>query len=356
MTDSPLRGSGNSVGIPYLTTPTPTSTSDARARVIVFAVWLVMFVVGLVYVGRYAWTNPYVDEWDFVPVLFGEQPARPWLWELHNEHRFPLPRLLYLGLFHLTGDLRAGCLVSFLGISLLAAGLVALARRLRGRASFADAIFPLTLMHTGQGENLYMGYQMCFMLVAVLAGALLAVIVLTGEGCRFRRGLQAIVLGWLLLTCGAAGLAYGVAAAAWAAVLASGGRRPVRPRVSVWLPAPVTPAHLGTILQGYARPTHHPASAGVWESVRVGLEAQSMVFGPAATGLGAMVGVPVFGVAVVVIALLVGALWRYRNDWPRPAGLLLYLGAAGAVAFGIGWGRSGFLSDMGFAWRYGWIV
>ena len=29
---------------------------------------------------------------------------------------------------------------------------------------------------------------------------------------------------------------------------------------------------------------------------------------------------------------------------------------AAAVAFGIGWGRSGFHADMGFAWRYGWIV
>ena len=26
------------------------------------------------------------------------------------------------------------------------------------------------------------------------------------------------------------------------------------------------------------------------------------------------------------------------------------------MAFGIGWGRSGFMDDMGFAWRYGWIT
>jgi hypothetical protein len=359
MSDVPLRGSSdpvNSVGIPYAPADRPTSTTDTGTRIFHFAVWMLMFVVGLVYVGRYSWTNPYVDEWDFVPVLFGEQPAGPWLWELHNEHRFPLPRLLYLGLFRLTGDLRAGCLVSFIGMSLLAAGLVALARRLRGRAAFVDAIFPLTLMHTGQGENLYMGYQMCFMLVAVFAGALLAVIVLTGEGNRFRRGLQAIVLGWLLLTCGAAGLAYGVAAAAWAVFLASGGRMPVGQRVALWLLAAVTPVYIWIYFQGYARPVHHPESAGVWESARVGLEAQSMAFGPAATGLGPIVGVPVLVVAVVVLMLLIGALWRHRNDRPRPVGLLLYLGAAAAVAFGIGWGRSGFLSDMGFAWRYGWIV
>lgn len=339
-----------------MTTPTPTSTSDARARVIVFAVWLVMFVVGLVYVVRYAWVNPYVDEWDFVPVLFGEQRVGPWLWELHNEHRFPLPRLLYLGLFRVTGDLRAGCLVSFLGMSLLAAGLVALARRVRGRSALADAFFPLTLMHTGQGENLYMGYQMCFMLVAVLSGGLLAVIVRTGEHDRFRRGLQAIALSWLLLTCGAAGLAYGLAGAAWVLLLAGLGNMRPWQRACLALLAAVAPVYVWIYFQGFARPAHHPPSAGVWESIRIGLEAQSMAFGPAATGVWPDVGVVVFVGGIVVVMQLLVALWRHRNDTPRPAGLLLFVGAAAAVAFGIGWGRSGFQFDMGFAWRYGWLV
>ena len=133
--------------------------------------------------------------------------------------------------FRLTGDLRAGCLVSLIGISLVAAGLMQLARRVRGRASLADAVFPLLLMHVGQGENLYMGYQLAFMLTAALAAGLLAVIVwpepdasaraagasaladASGSG-SFHRALLATLLGWLLLTCGAAGLAYGVAAAA----------------------------------------------------------------------------------------------------------------------------------------------
>src|SRR5262249_55502982 len=156
----------------------------------------------------------------FIPVLFGEKPIGPWLWELHNEHRFPLPRLIYVGLFRATGDLRAGCLVSLFGISLTAAGLMHLARRVRGRASLTDAVFPLLLIHVGQGENLYMGYQLAFMLTAALAAGLLAVIVWPSPALAhasgsdsFRRGLLATLLGWLLLTCGAAGLAYGVAAA-----------------------------------------------------------------------------------------------------------------------------------------------
>jgi hypothetical protein len=312
-----------------------------------------MLVPGLVYVSRYALTNPYVDEWAFVPVLFGERPAGPWLWELHNEHRFPLPRVIYLGLFRLTGDLRLGCFVSLLGISLVAAGLMRLARAVRGRAHLADAAFPLLLMHTGQGENLYMGYQMVFMLTAALAAGLLAVIVRTGDGSWYRGGIQATVLGWLLLMCGAAGLAYGAAAAAWVAVLAVRGGMAGWQRIVLASLAALTPLYIAVYFDGYVRPSHHPPSAGLDESVRVGLQAQAMALGPAATGLWRAIGVAILLVGAAVAAQLAA---RLRPDGPRAVGLLLFLGAAAAVAFGIGWGRSGFLDDMGFAWRYGWIT
>src|SRR5262245_43637739 len=180
MADSPLRGSSDPVtsfGLRYGPAGRVAIAPDVAVRVTLFVLWLCLFAAGLIYVNRYALTNPYVDEWAFVPVLLGEKPAGPWLWELHNEHRFPLPRLVYVGLFRLTGDLRAGCLVSLIGISLVAAGLMYLARRVRGRASLSDAVFPLLLMHVGQGENLYMGYQLAFMLTATLAAGLLAVMV-----------------------------------------------------------------------------------------------------------------------------------------------------------------------------------
>jgi hypothetical protein len=320
---------------------------------LLFVVWLAMLVPGLIYVSRYALVNPYVDEWAFVPVLFGDRPAGPWLWELHNEHRFPLPRLIYLGLFRLTGDLRTGCYVSFLGISLAAAGLIRLARSVRGRSRIADAVFPLLLMHTGQGENLYMGYQMAFMFTAALAAALLAVIVRTGETDRFRRGLLATLFGWLLLTCGAAGLVYGIAAAGWVLYLAARGPMRVWQRLTLPFLAAVTPAYVAVYFQGYARPSHHPPSAGVYESTRVGLEAQAMALGPAATGIWPWIGIAILLVGGVVAFRIV---WRLRSDGARAMGLFLFVGAAAAVAFGIGWGRSGFMDDMGFAWRYGWVT
>lgn len=377
MADSPLRGSKSLIDLPYGAAGRPAIGPDAKVRVALYVLWLVLFATGLVYVFRYALTNPFVDEWAFVPVWFGEKPVGPWLWELHNEHRFPLPRLVYIGLFRLTGDLRAGCLVSLIGISLVAAGLMHLARQVRGRASLTDSVFPLLLMHVGQGENLYMGYQLAFMLTAAPAAGLLAVIVWPGArsggeggGLRvalapasvfgsFHRAVLATLLGWLLLTCGAAGIAYGVAAAGWVLIIALFGRVDSWKRAILIALTLVTPAYVVVYMQGYVRPSHHPPSAGVVESARIGLEAQSMAFGPAAGGLwqfaGSVVGIALLVVGLAVVARLVTHVVRSHGD-PGSIGLLLYVGAAAVVAFGIGWGRSGFHNDMGLAWRYGWIT
>ena len=346
----------NSISIPYPAPTGPTSTASRRTRWLLVAVWAVMFVQGLVFVDRYALTNPYVDEWEFMGVLLGDEPAIPWLWELHNEHRFPLPRVVYLALFRLTGDLRAGCVVSLVGMSLLAAGLIRLAARLRGWSRLEDAFFPLLLMHSGQSENLYMGYQMCFMLTAVLAGGLLAVMMTTGSHNKFRHGVYAGALGLLSMLSGAAGLAFGCCAAAWLVALACSSGLSWRRRLVIFAIAAVTPAYLIAYRDGYVRPDHHPPSAGIVESGRVGLQAQSMAFGPAATGIWPAAGAVAALAGFIVVGQLGWAAIRRPADRLRDSGLLLFVGAATAVAFGIGWGRSGFHADMGFAWRYGWIV
>jgi len=114
----------------------------------------------------------------------------------------------------------------------------------------------------------------------------------------------------------------------------------------------ITPVYVTCYFWNYVRPSHHPPSAGLVESARIALEAQSMAFGPAATGLWPVVGLAVCFAGGAAISCLAIPL---RRD-VRNAGLLLYLAAGAAVAFGIGWGRSGFLDNMGFAWRYGWIT
>src|SRR5688572_30512260 len=99
MTDNPLRDSvdpENSIQTPY-GQPDPPTTRFVRA--VVWGTWGLMLVLGLLYVHRCGLSTPFVDEWAFVPVLFLEEPPGPWLWAWHNEHRFPLPRCVYLAAF-----------------------------------------------------------------------------------------------------------------------------------------------------------------------------------------------------------------------------------------------------------------
>ena len=53
---------------------------------------------------RYALPLPYWDEWLWVPFATGDRPVTlEWLWEPYNEHRLPLPKLIYLAWAALTG-------------------------------------------------------------------------------------------------------------------------------------------------------------------------------------------------------------------------------------------------------------
>jgi hypothetical protein len=331
-------------------------------RRFVYGTWAFMVVAGLFFVLRYPDSGPIIDEWEFIPALTNEEPLVPWLWKLHNEHRFPLPRLIYYALFQVTHDFRTGCLVSLAGMSALALGFIHVARRLRGRLHFTDAFFPISLLHLGHWENYLMGYQLCFMLVALLAGMLLVVLLNTRRDNLFPRGIQAGLLGCLLMLCGAGGLAFGPPVAVWVLALAgwllcSEDRWRMAKAVFLMLLAAVMLAYIALYFHGYARPEHHPPSAGVWPSLKIAFEALSMAFGPAAIGLWPVSLLIIMALAAYACALLLKRIIRDTAERPRALGILSYLAAVGGLAFGIGWGRSGFPDEnMGFASRYGWIV
>ena len=139
------------------------------------AVWLVWAVASMwvaVYVARHGHNLPANDEWAFVRISYAPWSERlEWIGERHMEHRFPLARAVFLGLLEVTGhDFRAGMWLTTILLSCSAASLILAASRLRGRTSFADAGFPLLLLHLGHTENLLMGYQIAFTItVAALA-------------------------------------------------------------------------------------------------------------------------------------------------------------------------------------------
>jgi hypothetical protein len=358
---------------------TSVTTADRRARRawwFVYGAWTIMTAQALLFIIRYGHATPVIDELDFIPAVDGEEPFWPWIWQLHNEHRFVLPRLIWLPLTQFTGSYRSGCFVSLAGVSAIALVMVRVARRLRGRLHVADAFFPVSLLHLGHWENLRMGYQLCFMLNLVFAALLLQTILTTNRDNMPRRGWQAGVWTLLLLSCGAVGLAFGPFTALWLVLLFAWvrwARPPLADRARAWrllIPVILVPAYIAVYLQGFARPAHHAdpivvwgsLSEAAWQGLRSALQALSMAFGPAAIGLwpasAFVVGLALFESVIHLARAIVGK----KDERPRSSGLLLFLGAVVFMAYGIGWGRSVFLmadgspGDMGMSSRYGWIV
>ena len=197
--------------------------------ILVWGTWGALTVAGLVFVAWYGRDCPYMDEWGMLPALTGDEELVSWLFRPHAEHRYPLPRLVYFGLFRLFGDLRAGMVATTLLLSASSAGLITLARQVRGRTSLADLFFSVSFLSGGHWENLLMSYQVAFSIPTAL---IVTVLILTMW--RPRRGPTApmeedaassaarvglVGLAAILLTgCGNVGLCYAVGVAGWLGV------------------------------------------------------------------------------------------------------------------------------------------
>src|SRR5579885_1016081 len=130
----------------------PPSHPTSRTRWFLVSAWAVMTAAALGLVLGFGHNAPRQDEWEFVPALTGHEPAGPWMWKQHNEHRLPLPRAVYLGLFRLTGDFRSGMVAQVLLLSGLALGLMRYLAWLRGRPAWAAVFVPVGLLNWGHVE------------------------------------------------------------------------------------------------------------------------------------------------------------------------------------------------------------
>src|SRR5919206_1760323 len=138
---------------------------------LVWVVWATTLAAALGFVARFGSNVPSWDDWDMVPTLTGRQPVTPaWLWSQHNEHRVPLPRLLFLALNRLTvTDFRVTMYFDLLAMAGVASAMILTARRIRGRTILADAFFALLLLNWGQAANLLWGWQLQFYASVIMA-------------------------------------------------------------------------------------------------------------------------------------------------------------------------------------------
>jgi hypothetical protein len=327
--------------------------------VFVWGAWAVLSV-GLV---SYVWLVnddfPIADDLHLVAVYTGHQPVTAsWLWEQYNEHRLPLPKLLLVLAGAATGhDYRAGVLLSALTLSALAALMIRAAARLRGGLIFADAFFPLVLLHWGQSETLLISYAVNLVASTALVGMALVIVVGLRGLPTLRQGLLFGLCLLVLPLSGSSGAGPVPALAVWLTVAAvacwrSGtlaGRRDGALMMALALTAV---ALLACYLLSLDRP---PRRISMLTVGRASAEFLTAALGPGGERLWPPSGPKVWpysGLLMGLLALL--TLFKLAHDWRadpggrlRTLGFLCVGGAMVTLALGIGWSRG-----SGFETRY----
>ena len=212
-----------------------------------------------------------------------------WLWSQNNEHRLPLPRLIYWILLEITGDFRSGMVLNVVLLSLLAIAMAGAARAMRGgRSSYADVIFPIVLLHLGNWANLMWGWQLQFVCSTALAGLLLAVVVAKPGPVEPRAGLVAAACLVLLPLSGANGLIVAAPMALWLAAHGvvhfrnPGDGTSRRLGIALLVAAGLSLTLIGVYFIGYAPQPGSPARPNLGQFISTAAMFVAYAFGPAA--------------------------------------------------------------------------
>jgi hypothetical protein len=324
-----------------------------------------MTILALGLVARLGIRMPFADEWRWLPVVVGDQPVNAeWVFGFVNEHRFILPKLVYIVLIRLTGaDFRAGGFFSVAVLSATAAMLLVVVRRRRGAARLADAFFPLALLHWAQVDNLIWGFQLHFpMSIGLVLAALVLVFGLRGQpsvrtnlaiaGCLLAAALSG-PFGQAFLPPFACWLGY----SAWIQFRSGGGSRRATV-VSVALAAALL-ATIPLLRIGHSMSSGDmfpgeisPANLTITARLKVAVEFLANGFGPAAKLLWPVSGLLVIAACVASAWQLGVVLGRQPGERLRAAGLLAGLAGMAAVALVIGWSRAFLGPQAGFETRY----
>jgi len=302
---------------------------------------------------------PLAEDWYTVPLVTGQRlDFTAWLWEQNNEHRMPVARLLLVGVLKAAnGDYRAGGLLNLAILGVGAAGLIVFARHLRGGVTdVADAFFPLTLLNFGHSVDVLFPFQITFVLS-------LAFIVIAGCVLYLPRSAASPVAaasagGALLLLplSGFIGLVFLPSLAAFIGYVGATSVRTGDPRrraAGWWLLIGSAGALvLGALyFVGYVHPTWNPPNPGLVASSKVILKMLALGFGASAFFW--------FTPAVLAaVCFLAASAWQGVQRAMRPdrreftAGPLVFFGTAILFAAGVGWGRAGYVPDIGIPLRY----
>ena len=326
---------------------------------VVGLVWIVMTLGAVSYVGDYGSPIPLRDDLELVPFT---GPDHQWtlkeLWTPHNEHRLPLPRPIKVAVLEATGDLRALMLLEVAIFSGLALAAILVVRRIRGRTSVVDILFPLLWLHTGNCENLLMGFQLALAIPAACVCAILLVLIRRKD--QGASVVEALVLGACLFAlplCGALGLVQVPAlwvGLAFVALASFRGKDVARRRGGVVLGVFLLATAVLSALYLVGLPTPPRASHAHDPTVILAGAARvlTVTLGPAGQVWWPFSGIGIGAVVAASLVLLCRAWWRAPAERQRAVILACTLGAGLSFALAIGFGRAGDDLAAGFAMRY----
>ncbi len=326
--------------------------SRGAAWGVVWGAWAGLTAASLALIVAFGSNAPYLDGWDMVPTLTGEQPVTlEWLWSQHNEHRVPLPRLVLLAVNAVAVDFRIAMVLDQLAMAGLALLLLRALQRARGGLRLTDVVVPLLLLNPAQAVNVLWSWQVQFYASTLLVGLVLVTIVRAGDGERDVRPARAALLAGLatvlLPLCGGNGVALVPPLAAWVAWVglrhrdasARGERLAARAALGLATAAVLL---TGLYFVGYEPVPYHTRNPGVaGKLVEI---ARVLTVG---LGTGVRHAWPlVAALAAALLALAASASWRAWRATPgeheRAGGLLALLGALATLGAAIGLGRDGF--------------
>jgi hypothetical protein len=319
--------------------------NDRGAALFVYSVWGLALAFALGLVAHFGHNAPFNDDFAIIPWWTGERPITlSWLWEPHNEHRIALPKLVLLALASISGgDFRAGMYFNVLALGGLALALVVVAKKLRGRLKFTDAVLPMACLHWGHYDNFLWCFQVGFVVPVVLTGSLLLIIVTSKSPFPTVRAFLAGVCLVLLGFCGAPGIAFVPGMACWLGYCGlhtwrEGSARGKRNGIAML-------AFTGTALLVVGlyfvqlKTVSHP-QVGLWAQLRVSSEVLSLMCGLMAEGSWPYLAVGLVALSLFSAAFLVREWFYSPGNRVRTLGLFFFLGSMAVLALGIAWGRA----------------
>lgn len=339
--------------------PDKPSKRNLALEVLICTLAAIPLIALIVYVNRYGVDLPFLDQWEFIPVLekfYQGHLTFSDLWQQHNEHRIFFPRIVFLVLARMTHwniryEMAANIIVAA-GIFLAIAYQIRKTSRATGSRYLmwtvpAVSVITFSLM---QWENWLWGWELqIFMnLLAVVMG----IILLSSRPFKWSRLAWSMLLGILATYSFANGSLYWPIGLILLIISGPTSRQPRVMALSAW--AVVGTLTMGSYLYHYHTPADHPSLLFVFQKPLVFLEYVLLYLGEPCAGAGGHVLTVIAGAVGLVLAIAVACMLVKRQKVDRHVltpyiGLALY--AVGSALM-TGFARAGLGLWQALATRY----